>query len=330
MSPRPIAFSPAFAAPRSPLLWSGQGIGAATPVATPGGPVAADRLQRGGRVFGAAGQVLTLTSVHHITLPATVFRRLGLSPPLLMAAGALGFGLPTAPLVVGPAQRIHLAGNWVEADCLVDGLGIVRLEGDRQIVQLLHNGTGPLLAAGLMVASAGACAEGALGAASSVLAQAEILLRLADASGVPAGPLDGFVDHADRFGVVGWALDTAAPERVVPLQVLVAGQVVAHALANRPRPDLLRALARAGRGTALARHGFAVRFTTPLPTGRSWMVTLRHAGGGRSLPGTPLLLDAAAPDPARFDTALAGLTDGEAAAAFLARLVDGATKARRR
>jgi len=341
VSPRPIAFAPSFAAPRRPLLWNGEGIGAATPVATPDGPVAAERLRRGGRVLGAAGQVLTLREVHHLTLPAAVFRRLGLAPPVLVATGALGFGMPTAPLVLGPAQRIRLAGDWVEADRLVDGVRIVRLAGGAQMVQLGHGDADPLLAAGTMLAPAGAPPGGV----GDISAQVEILLRLADASGVPSGRLAGFVDHADRFGVVGWALDTAAPERVVPLEVLVAGQVVACGLADQPRPDLARALAQAGRGTALARHGFALRFAAPLPAARTWMVELRRAGGGQSLPGqslpgqslpgqslpgTPLLLDAATTSPARFDIALAGLADGEAAAVFLAGLVAGAAWARRR
>ena len=142
----------------------------------------------------------------------------------------------------------------------------------------------------------------------------EALLRQADAAGEHGGPLEGYVDHADRFGLVGWARDPAATARLVPLEVLVSGTVVAQVLADLPRPDLVsRDPARSGPGghsSAMARHGFALRFEPPLPPRRPWLLGVRPVGGGAALPGTPLLLDAAAPTPELFDIALAGLVGG--------------------
>ena len=337
------AFAPDFAAPRRPLLWNGEGIGAETALATPEGPVAAARLLRGGSVLGPAGCTARLSEVHHLNLPAAAFRRLGQPAPVLLAAGALGFGLPTAPLVLGPSQRIRLGGTWLEAGRLVDGQRIVHQDGAAAMVLLATDvslppaGAMPLLAAGVVLAPAGA-PHGMADAG----AEAEILMRLADASGVPPGWLDGYVDHADRFGVTGWARDTAAPARVVPLEALVDGIVIGRALADQPRPDLARPRqGEAGSAAAAARHGFTLRFAAPLPAGRSWMVQLCRAGGRVALPGTPLLLDATATAtaparfaialaPARFDIALAGLAAGSNATDFLARLIVGAAPARPR
>jgi hypothetical protein len=311
---RPIAFAPGFAAPRHPLLWSGEGIGGATPVATPDGPVPAERLRHGGQVLGDGGRVLTLTGLRRIGLPATVFRRLGLAAPVQIAAGALGPGMPTAPLLLGPAQRIRLAGGWIAAGQLVDGLGVRHLARGVQMVLIEHAG-GAVQAAGLMLAPAGRKP-----APPDPGAEAAVLLRQADGAEVPAAAPEGYVDHADRFGLVGWARDPAAPARVLPLEVVAGGAVVGRMLADQPRPDL-------GRD---ARHGFALRFATPLPAGRPWLVGVRRADSRTLLPGTPLLIDAAATAPEGFDIALAGLGEDAAALRFLADLLTNTAGARRR
>lgn len=305
------------------MLWNGEGVGAGTLVATPDGPVPAERLQRGGKVLGGSGRTLTLTELRHVTLSAVAFRRLGLAPPVQIAPGALGFGMPAATLLLGPAQRIRLAGGWIAADLLVDGLDVRRRDGDARMVLLALADDAPLMAAGVMLAPASASAARPLPMERGPATAA--LLRQAGAARMPAGALAGHVDHADRTGVTGWALDTAVPDRVVALEVVVAGAVVAQVLADQPRPDLARNT-RAG----LARHGFTWAFSHPLPAGRSWLIDVRRAGGGAALPGTPLLLDAAAAAPERFDIALAGLADGPCEVQFLAQLIENATRSRRR
>lgn len=315
------------------MLWNGEGVGAGTLVATPDGPVPAERLQRGGTVLGDSGRALMLTEVHHVALPAAAFRRLGLAPPVRIAAGALGFGMPAAPLLLGPAQCVRLDGGWITADLLVDGREIRRLDDDARMV-LLALGDGSLMAAGVMLAPAGAAAAQHLGvdAAQAVAT----LRRLAGAA--PTGAMAGYVEHADRAGVTGWALDSAAPDRVVVLEVVVGGRVVAQFPADLPRPDLppSGSIQRGSIQRGSIRHGFAWRFAPNLPAGQPWLVEVRRAGGGASLPGTPLLLDAATATPAAFDIALAGL--GEAAGLgetagdmhFLAQLIENAANARPR
>ncbi len=318
----PPAFAPAFAAPRHTPLWDGQGIGAATPVATPFGSVPAERLQPGGQVLGPGGASMTVTGVRRLALPGALFRRLGLDAPVEIAAGALGFGMPSAPLVLGPAQRLRLAGGWIAADLLADGRAIRTTHSGGPMILLRLDGDGRFLAAGTPLGAPGT--TGHTGPAD-IDAAAATLLRLADASGVPSRDIDGSVDHADRFGVAGWAVDRALPDRVVPLEVLAGGTVIALALADKPRPDVA-----GDRPAGRARHGFAARFATPLPAGRSWMITVRRAGGGPTLGGTRVLLDAAGASPETFDLALAATADGVAGAEILAGLVDTGITARRR
>ena len=289
-------------------------MGADTPVATPFGPVPAGRLRRGDQVLGPGGTTAVVTELHHLTLPRAAFRRLGLAAPVRLAAGALGFGQPAAALWLGPAQRLRLEGGWVAAGLLGaaadDAPALVRLEC-----------AGPgVLAAGVVLA----------GGSGPTDPDAAIDALIRQGAGRGAGTPAGFVDHADRHGVRGWALDPAAPGRVLVLEAVAEGVVLARGLADRPRPDLAAAgLVPAG---GAARHGFALRFAAPLPPDRPVLLHLRLAGGGAGsaagLPGSPLLLDAAVADPRRFDRALAVL--GDDAAEFLAALVDSAALARRR
>ena len=164
----------------------------------------AERLRRGGAVLGAGGAVLTLSDLRHLTLPAEMFRRLGLAAPVLVAAGALAPGVPSVPLLLGPAQLVRQAGGWLAAASLVDGIGVRHRDRGVRMVLLGHGGDAPILAAGAMLAPAGTmpAGPGAAGATGAGLIPAcEALLRLADASGHPTRHLDGYVDHADRFGL---------------------------------------------------------------------------------------------------------------------------------
>lgn len=304
------AFAPRFAAPPHPPLWSGEGIGAEVPVATPFGPMQAGRLQPGDTLLGPAGASHRLEEVRRLALPATAHRRLGLAAPVAIAPGALGFGQPSHPLVLGPAHCLRLDGAWLPAGLIADGTAIVPLEHGAPLMLLRCAGGAPFLAAGTPVGSIGT-------PPSDGPACIPALLRLSAAAPAPLG----FVDHADRFGVTGWALDPAAPDRVVPVEAEAAGTLLARGLADRPRPDLVQ-----GGASRLGRHGYRLRFARPLPPGRPWLVTVRRAGGGPALPGSPLLIDAATPDPARFDIALAGLPAD--AAPFLAGLIDRVLQAR--
>jgi hypothetical protein len=282
-------------------------------VATPFGPVPAARLQPGATLLGPAGHTARLEEVRHFTLPAAAPRRLGLAPPVLIPAGALGFGQPAQDLVLGPAQCLRLGAAWLPAHLLAGTAGITLLENAASLVLLRCAGGAPLLAAGTPLASCGTCP-------ASPAEAVPALLRLAK----PPARLHGFVDHADRHGLSGWAIDPAAPDRVLALEAACGAGILAQGLADRPRPDLVQAGA-AGR---LGRHGFALRFPRPLPPGRPWLLTVRGAGAGPTLAGSPLLVDAARPDPARFDIALAGLPADAPGIGFLAGLLEAALAAR--
>jgi hypothetical protein len=275
-------------------------------VATPQGPVAAVRLQLGAEVIGPGGQAVRVEAVRHLALPAAAHRRLGLPAPVLVEAGALGFGQPAQDLVLGPAQCLRLDGAWVPAFLLAGLPGVRLLEQGAALVLLRCAGGAGVMVSGVMLASAGT-------APASGTAAVPALLRLA--GGIRA--MDGFVDHADRHGVAGWAIDPAARDRVLALEVVCGEEVLAQGLADRPRPDLVQA----GTGGRLGRHGFALRFPRPLPPGRPWMLFVRGAGGGPVLPGCPLLVDAAVAEPGRFDVALAGLAADAESVDFLVSLV---------
>lgn len=276
------------------------------PVATPQGPLAAGRLQPGAEVIGPGGQAVRLEAVRHLALPAAAHRRLGLPAPVLVEAGALGFGQPAQDLVLGPAQCLRLDGAWLPAFLLAGLPGVRLLEQGAGLVLLRCADGAAMMVAGTMLASTGT-------APASGEASVPVLLRL----GGGGGKLDGFVDHADRHGVAGWAIDPGAPDRVLALEVVCGEEVLAQGLADRPRPDLVQA----GAGGRLGRHGFALRFARPLSPGRAWMLCVRGAGGGPVLSGSPLLVDAAVAAPGRFDIALAGLPADAGSVAFLASLV---------
>jgi hypothetical protein len=287
-------------------------------VATPSGPVPAERLRPGDKVLGTGGDVLGVSQVLRIALPGSTFRRLDLPRPIEIAVGALGFGLPSSPLVVGPAQCLRLSGGWVRAELLVNHRTIRPVDPGLPMVALRHDGVGPFLAAGVP-----------LGAGQDIrpdmAATVASLLRLGGSSGDRDREIEGYVDRVDRAGAFGWARDRSRPGCVVPLEVVVEGKVVAQTITDLPRPDL-------GGDKPVGRslHGFRVRFPARLAAGRCWMIEIRRAAGGPALPGTPLILDAAAILPLRFDVALAAARKGEAMAARLAALVaDGAERRRR-
>ena len=281
-------------------------MGADMRVATPMGPVAAGRLQPGAEVIAPGGAPVRLEAVRHLALPAAAHRRLGLPAPVLVEAGALGFGQPAQDLVLGPAQCLRLDGAWVPAFLLAGLPGVRLLEQGAPLVLLRCAHGAGMMVAGAMLASAGTVP-------ASGEAAVPALLRLAGGE----RPMDGFVDHADRHGVAGWAIDPGARDRVLALEVVCGEEVLARGLADRPRPDLVQN----GTGGRLGRHGFALRFARPLAPGRAWMLFVRGAGGGATLSGSPLLVDAAVAEPGRFDVALAGLPADAGSVDFLASLV---------
>lgn len=116
------------------------GIAAGTPVDTPHGPVAVDRITPGMAVLtdtGMAVTVLWATPTHMSGARLCVTPNLA---PVRIAPGALGAGLPRAALWLAPDQGVVLDGPrvrtlWPQAPVmamardLVDGAGIRRVSG---------------------------------------------------------------------------------------------------------------------------------------------------------------------------------------------------------
>jgi|GEM_PF-1344077 len=100
--------------------------------------------------------------------------------------------------------------------------------------------------------------------------------------------LEGAVDYFDRRLVKGWAIDRAAPERPVTIEVVSFGRVAAEITTSIFRWDLYRRLGGGGH------YGFAF-FVPPrlLNTGQG-RLDFRFADDGRSLDGAPIEIAPAA------------------------------------
>ena len=220
--------------------------------------------------------------------------------PVLLLAGALGHGIPNAPLRLAPMHRLLIddavAGSvLVAAAALVNGLSILRDPvGDP--VAYFHielNSHDVLLAEGAAVETFADAGNRAIFANSAEFAAlyprqagglARPCMKLLDqgpelwnirrrlAGHAAAGTAAPIFSHL-RFeierhrGILeGWALDDAAPDTPVELDVLLDGQHHTRLIANKYRPDLDRA------GFAGGRCGF----TCPLP-GRGGHIAIRRA-----------------------------------------------------
>lgn len=93
------------------------------------------------------------------------------------------------------------------------------------------------------------------------------------------GSLRGAVNLVDAGRVVGWAQDADVPDAPVRLEILVAGKVVAHALADRYREELRRA------GVGSGRHGFEAALPDRL--GGTGTLEVRRVTDGATLDRWP-------------------------------------------
>jgi hypothetical protein len=103
--------------------------------------------------------------------------------------------------------------------------------------------------------------------------------RIATRAGIDLAPgaLQGHLDAADPTMVRGWARDADHPHMPVTVEILVDGDAVGRALANRYRPDL----AAAGHGHG--RHGFEFALPAALAPGGGHRVAVRRASDGAAL-----------------------------------------------
>jgi glycosyltransferase involved in cell wall biosynthesis len=128
-----------------------------------------------------------------------------------------------------------------------------------------------------------------------------------DGSGkaLPADPvaagisLEGSLDSCGRNLISGWALDSAQPDRPVPLQILNQNTVIERVLANRYRKDLEQA------GMGDGRYAFEVRIPGGLTPFERHVIHVQHEEDGRELPGSPVTIEASDGFDEALETAVA-------------------------
>ena len=70
--------------------------------------------------------------------------------------------------------------------------------------------------------------------------------------------VEGHIDVLTRWDAAGWAWIPSAPDQPVQIEAILDGKVIGRALADQPRPDLLKH----GKGSGL--YGFKVSFDEPI------------------------------------------------------------------
>ena len=87
----------------------------------------------------------------------------------------------------------------------------------------------------------------------------------------------GALDEAIAAGVAGWAVNEAAPQERVALQLYIDGRFIAHTVADKARPDVLAA----GRATdELCGFVFRGPFTLDAGTHEARVYALHASGDG--------------------------------------------------
>lgn len=110
---------------------------------------------------------------------------------------------------------------------------------------------------------------------------------MSDPSPPPA--LTGHIDHADRHGLTGWAMDPARPGEAVELELLLDGAPVGRFPADRHRPDLEAA------GLGDGCHAFQVQIPGGLSLHAERRLDVQRAADGVAVPGSPVVLARVAP-----------------------------------
>ncbi|MDY7025638.1 MAG: Hint domain-containing protein [Pseudomonadota bacterium] len=97
-----------------------------TQIETPTGDVSVETLAIGDEVTTAEGKIAAIKWMGYRQISATFAKNNVSAQPVLITAGALGNGLPTADLRVSPDHAMFIDGVLVHAEALVNGATIVR------------------------------------------------------------------------------------------------------------------------------------------------------------------------------------------------------------
>jgi hypothetical protein len=272
------------------LLGRIEGLAPQTPVATAEGDMPAEALAPGDLILTPGGAAVPVLRCLLRQVDATAAARQPGLRAVLVAAGALGEGLPRRALAVGPDQPLG-CGPWrAAARMLVNG-STIRTAPARAatFVRVVLGVDGALDVAGLACPTRPRPFDPRQAVALRMLADrlaGSVADRLAGSAGTAPGQLAGKIEEAGAGSVIGWALDGSRPDAPVPLEVAANGVPVAWGFASLRRPDLEM------RGLGGGACAFAIRFAPlALP---AWL-TVRRATDGADVPGSPILLGAAPP-----------------------------------
>ncbi|MDR3522013.1 MAG: Hint domain-containing protein [Acidocella sp.] len=238
--------------------------------------------------------------------------------PVLICKNALGAGRPKRDLYVSPLHAIYLDEVLIPARHLVNGHSIRRCPDMPEISYINIE-----LAAHDVIFAEGAAVETFVDCDSrmmfynaaefaqlyphdespswafcaprvesgptlrriwrSLAARAGVVL--APEAATVAGNLIGYIDDLEAERIYGWAWMPEFPHEPVELEILDGDGVIAHVIADRFRPDLVKA------GIGDGRHGFEVIFAGGL-SAAPHEIHVRQAGGGAALGRSPMILSA--------------------------------------
>jgi hypothetical protein len=239
--------------------------------------------------------------------------------PICIKRGALADNIPCRDLYVSPRHALFIDGSLFPAGLLVNGNTIRAL----QVIDAIHYFHVELDSHDVILAE-GAASEtfvddnsramfqntpdyGALypnearvqatyfaprmtsGYRLEALVQqltARGQLLQADGRAVVLGPLRGSFDQLTASTILGWALDTHAPECPVDLVILDNDVVIGEVCAEIYRSDLQAAAI--GDGC----HGFSVTIPAQLSGFSRHVISVRRQADGTELPGSPMVLEA--------------------------------------
>jgi hypothetical protein len=274
--------------------------GTDTRIAIPGGEVAVEDLRIGDLVMTATGVAKKVKWLGRRSYTAAEVAAHPSVRSVLVRANAIAPGMPHRDLTLSPMHGLFIADCFVPAVSLVNGVTILRndelapvsyihVEMDEHDV-VFANG----LPAETFVDDASrqmfdnadeyytiyGADQGTVSFSAPRLEegmQLEALRRrIAARAGLPVptagtGKLRGHVERLEEGVMHGWVIDTASGTPV-ELEILVDGEVVARAIANRYRVDLDHA------GIADGRGGFSVALPASVTSLRD--VTVRRTADG--------------------------------------------------
>lgn len=284
-----------------------------TLIRTPAGDVPVDSLAIGDAVMGADGDPLAVKWIGRRKYSGEQAQNAEIRP-IRIKTSAFADGMPDRDLFISPSHALLIEGFHVPAGGLVNGVSIA--PADAEDIEYFHVETerhSSIIANNTPAETfidddsrrlfdnadeffrlyPGQVSKQVLFGVPRLEcgARLEALRRkFALRAGVVAGSIDaagiiGFLEHADRHKISGWAYHPATPNTPLVVEILNRGAVLARILANAPRPDVRLA------GFGQGRCGFSVELPAPLPAFQRHEISVRPAGTARPLPGSPVVID---------------------------------------